>query len=247
MLLNDVIDLGECAKYKDILESILKSRINKKKFIGHEESIVLHNYLRDAHNLESCISPPLINSLLSILLDTNYTLTNMVARNRTLLYSNNIEISAETQQQIGYGWHVDARNSSYGLPSFNTSYITMLFLEDLTDETSNTLFIPRSHKRGQIKVSEVDKNSFQAIQANAGAIAIMDANLIHTGSAAKNKSRWTIFNLFSHWHVKPYFDYPLMFVDSAHLLSSQTKKLLHFNSIPPVNENDRINTLTKYA
>ena len=93
----------------------------------------------------------------------------------------------------------------------------------------------------------MNKSEFKEIQATAGSIAIMDANLIHTGSAAKYGSRWTIFNLFSHWHVKPYFDYPSIFSDSVDNFSEYTKKLLHFYSIPPLDENDRINTLTQFA
>ena len=243
IILNDEIDVEACLRYKLLLEEILNERIQRKNFIGHKESIVLHNYLRDSLILEECICPPTINVLLNTLLDENYTLTNMVARNRTLSYSDSIDIGNDMQQQIGYGWHVDARKGSYGMPSINTSYITMLFLEDLNEETSNTLYIPKSHKRKQVKISEISKNEYQEIRGRAGTIAIMDANLIHTGSIAKSKSRWTIFNLFSHWHVKPYFDFPAMFEKSAHHLSVQTRKLLHFNSTPPLNENDRINTL----
>ena len=171
----------------------------------------------------------------------------MVARNRTLSYLGDIDISNESQQQIGYGWHVDARKGSYGFPKNNTSYITMLFLEDLNENTSNTLYIPKSHKRANTKVADVDKKMYKEIRAKAGAIAIMDANLIHTGSTAKYNSRWTIFNMFSHWHVKPYFDYPSIFSTRTNKLSKHTKKLLHFYSTPPLDENDRINTLTQFV
>lgn len=239
--------MDSCLKYKLVLEGILERRIQGKKFIGHKESIVLHNYLRDSEMLEECISPSIIDSLLNTLLDNNYTLTNMVARNRTLSYSRDINVSNDLQQQIGYGWHVDARKGSYGFPNNNTSYITMLFLEDLNEDTSNTLYIPRSHRREHTRVSEVAKNEHKEIRAKAGSIALMDANLIHTGSTAKYNSRWTLFNLFSHWHVKPYFDYRSMFWNSANNLSEHTKKLLHFYSTPPLDENDRINTLTRFV
>lgn len=219
--------------------------MENEKFFGHRESIVLHNYLRDSLSLEGLLNQEMINNLMARLLDKYFTLTNMVARNRTTRYKKLVENNQHNEVQIGYGWHVDARKGSKGKPEAMSSYIVMIFLEDVGGNAANTIYIPKSHLRGKMNIDDVKKSAFCSIKAAKGSVAIMDSNIVHSGTDATNVSRWTIFNLYSHWHVKPYFNYPEIFKEQRMLLKKETLKQLHFNSMPPINENLRVNTLIK--
>ena len=69
----------------------------------------------------------------------------------------------------------------------------------------------------------------------------MDSNLYHKSGEATNMSRWSVFNLYSPWFVKPYFQFHKFMKNKK--ITNHEKKLMHFNSIPPYDQNVRINTL----
>ena len=46
---------------------------------------------------------------------------------------------------------------------------------------------------------------------SAGSIAIMDTSLWHTAGPPSKESRWSVFNMYGPWFVKPYFRYYDMF------------------------------------
>lgn len=245
MVLEGAYTKKRCHEVTTKLESILDQRIKNNKFIGHPESIVIHNYLRDCIEFYDLVLHESIDKILKEALHEDYVLINMAARNRTTKYLKNKTNEFASSTQIGYGWHVDARETQNKDKISGSSYIVMTFLEDVDEHNAPTLYIPGSHLRGSQSVKDMETTNSQTLRAKAGTAVIMDANMIHSGNDATENSRWTIFNLYSHWHVKPYFDYPKMFEKNESLLGSETKKLLHFNSSPPIDENERVNTLVK--
>jgi hypothetical protein len=79
-----------------------------------------------------------------------------------------------------------------------------------------------------------------------GSIAIFDSSIWHRSGIPSKKSRWGIWCVFTHWWVKPYFRFNEMFSKSIKKkLDNDIKKLLHMNSIPPLNSKRRILTVTK--
>ena len=76
-----------------------------------------------------------------------------------------------------------------------------------------------------------------------GSIIFIDSNLVHRAGISGDKSRWSIFNLYSPWFVKPYYQFDKII--NKKKISLRTRKLLHFNSVPPTSQNIRISTLVK--
>ena len=72
----------------------------------------------------------------------------------------------------------------------------------------------------------------------------MDSNLVHRAGVAGNESRWSIFNLYSPWFVKPYYQFNQLVKKKK--IPKRTQKLLHFYSTPPENQNIKITTLIKF-
>ena len=80
----------------------------------------------------------------------------------------------------------------------------------------------------------------------SGSICLMDTGVIHRGGASTTTSRWSIFNIYTPWFVKPYFNYKKLLGNKAKKLKNHEKKILHFFSEPPKSQNERINTLINY-
>lgn len=77
-------------------------------------------------------------------------------------------------------------------------------------------------------------------------MVIMDTGVWHRGGPPSEISRWSLYSYYSPWFVKPYYDYIKMFGSSKiNGMNKKIKKLLHFNSIPPKNDDVRTQTLTK--
>ena len=74
----------------------------------------------------------------------------------------------------------------------------------------------------------------------------MDTSLWHTAGPPGKKSRWSVFNMYGPWFVKPYFRYYDMFEEKKIMKFSRLlHKLLHFGSNPPLNQNERLATLKR--
>ena len=82
--------------------------------------------------------------------------------------------------------------------------------------------------------------------AKAGSIIFFDSALWHRVGEPTKLSRWSIFNLYGPWYMKPRF----RFADGMNSkiikkFNKFEKKILHFNSTPPVNSDKVFNTLQK--
>ena len=78
-----------------------------------------------------------------------------------------------------------------------------------------------------------------------GSVCVMDTGMWHRGGTPGYNSRWSIFSIYSCWWVKPYYNYFNFFKKKKHLIQKKYRKLLHFNSVPPISDNERLNTLVK--
>ena len=55
-----------------------------------------------------------------------------------------------------------------------------------------------------------------------------------------------MFSYYGPWFVKPYFRFPEMLgEDFGKKTSKELRRLFHYNSTPPLNEDERENTVTK--
>ena len=85
----------------------------------------------------------------------------------------------------------------------------------------------------------------KVLSLKKGNMIIFDSGLWHKGGESTNKSRWTIFNYYGPWWMKPYYSFDQMLgKNKLKNLNTDLKKMLHYYSKPPKNSRIRANTLT---
>lgn len=123
----------------------------------------------------------------------------------------------------------------------------VVFLLDDMDETNGcTVVVPGSHRSGEFSDRALAKDV--PITASAGDVVIWDSRVWHgTRENVRNASRWALVATFSRWWMKQSMDMTRSFPDEIYrLLTDEQKSLVGFCSIPPQDENDRINTKCGY-
>ena len=177
-----------------------------------------------------------LDSFLSKIVDKNYGLTSASARNKIIF-----SLDYKKKPASGNKWHRDnkyIRNISVR-PS--VSYFVITVIDNFNRKNGCTLYIPGSHKKNfRIKKNKKNKN-YNYMEAKKGSIIILDTNLAHKAGKPSNISRWAIFNMYSPWYIKPYFEYYR--IKKIPKFSKAIKKILHYNYIPPTDYNKQINTL----
>lgn len=230
----------KCNFFIKEIEKILKIRIKKRKFVGGKNSIVLYNYFQENLKLAELIYNKKLDNILSKIIDKEYVLNNAVIRN----VSNFRIKSKSSKNEVGITrkWHTDSRYvQNYALyPPIN--YLLITPLEDFYRKNGATKYIPFSHKLLKRKKKQNYKK-FKYLEADGGSLIILDINLTHKAGDPSSKSRWAVWNKYSPWFVKPYFQFPSLLKKKR--LPKQLQKVLHFNSIPPLNYTIRMETVTK--
>ena len=109
-------------------------------------------------------------------------------------------------------------------------YLTVEILESerINDFDVVNRFIERQHKKMKCK---------------AGSIIFFDSGLWHQVGKPSTNSRWSIFNMYGPWFMKPYFNFACgLKKNQIKKLNKVQRKILHFDSIPPKNSEGRIAT-----
>ena len=242
-VLPNVYDKNFCKKTINKLESILFTLIEKRKYFGSNEYQVIYNYFYHDIKLIKLTYNKFIDPVMSELIDEDYVLISPAARNPRIL--ENINNGKKT---TGCGWHVDSRvvnkNNSLIKPSLNFFAITAL--EDFTAENAATKYVKKSHKLYKKPIDRNKNIQCEIMTAKAGSIIFFDSALWHRVGKPTKHSRWSIFNMYGPWYMKPRF----RFTDGMNSklikkLNKFEKKILHFNSTPPVNSDRVFNTLQK--
>ena len=153
--------------------------------------------------------------------------------------------------------YYNARSSGSKLDLHIDSYIpaagdrtwamqVVFVLEDMTINNGCTIVVPGSHKSNRYTDRELVKT--KALEAKAGSLVIWDSRLWHgTEENTAKMSRWLLIATFTSWWIKQSMDIPRSLPDEIYKkLSPQQKAMLGFCSIPPKNENERINTKMGY-
>ncbi len=229
---------SECKKITDALDKILKKRLKRKQFVGQRNSIVLYNYFLENQKLFRLIYTKQLDKVLSSLIDKDYVLTTATARNQFCSNQENIQLF--TKDTSGQKWHTDNRYIDGKAIKPSLSYIVVIVLEDFKKKSGATLFLKKSHKFKR-KITSSPKKNIGVLTAKKGSLIFIDSNLYHCAGKPSNESRWSIFNIYSPWFVKPYFQFYKFF--NKKKLPSKIKKILHYTSLPPFNYTDRIRTL----
>ena len=230
----------KCRFFKKEIEKILKIRIKKRKYVGSKNSIVLYNFFQENLKLTELIYNKKLDNILSKIIDKEYVLNNAVVRN----VSNFKTKSKKFKSVIGTTskWHKDSRYiQNHALyPPIN--YLLVTTLEDFSKKNGATKYIPFSHKLLK-REKKQNYKKFKYLEADCGSLIILDVNLTHKAGDPSDISRWSVWNKYSPWFVKPYFQFHSFLKKKK--LSKQLQKILHFNSTPPLNYTVRRDTIIK--
>ena len=231
-----------CKNFVNFFDDLLIKRIKKKEYVGTFDNQVLYNYFIENKKTLIFVYHNLINKVMKSLIDDDYVLTTPSARNRRIF--DHKYFKKKKIKSSGLGWHTDAKYVNGKKIKPNFSYMAITVLEDTTKENGATCFVPNSHKL-HYKPIRTKKYNFKYIEAPAGSIIFFDVATWHQAGMPTNKSRWTIFNLYNPWFVKPYWQFNKMLNGSNKKLHPDLKQLFHFNTTPHLNQNEGIATKTK--
>ena len=239
VVIKNVLSQRLCQNYIKKLEKILKDRAKNKRYVGSKNTIVLYNYFIEDNSLLKLLVLPVIDKFMTKLIDEDYVLISAAARNKMIFDLKNKKF--KSSKASGNKWHTDNRylNGKALKPSIN--YFAIIALEDFTKNNGGTKYIPKSHLNSKKVINKKEK--FSNMEAKRGSVIIMDSNLLHQAGEPSFLSRWSIFNLYSPWFVKPYFQFNKLVKEKY--LSKNIKKVLHFNSLPPTDYNKSLTTLIK--
>ena len=230
----------ECLECIQYFEKIYLKRKKNKEYIGNADYQILENYFIEDPKFLFLIHSKLIERVMNRLIDSDYVLISPSARNRRI--QNNRKIHAKTS---GVGWHNDTRYISKKAIRPSMSYMTTIILEDFNKGSGVTEYVPYSHLKS-IRPKRDAKYKAKQFIAPAGSIIFWDSCLWHRVGKASPKSRWGVFNTYGPWFVKPYHQFYKMFKEKiSSKFSPEIRQLLHFDSIPPKDQNERMATLRR--
>jgi len=241
----NIFSKNEVQGLKGKLKDIYKKRKQRREFVGRPDNQLLWNYFYDDNTLLRLIEIPKIDKILKKLLDKDYVLQSAVAQNHLFIRNKKINEKGKTS------WHTDSRYLGGQRLSKNFGYLVIIALDDFTKNNGATYYIDgslnlknqpkRNLKERDLILKNGRKLKIKRVLMKAGSVCIMNTGIWHKAGKSSNNTRWSIFNIYTGWFVKPYFKYNSLYNLK---IKKNLKKLLHFYSQPP-EINEIRNTLIK--
>ena len=197
-IINNVFHKKQIEKYKTNIKQIYKKRLKLGQSVGSTNNQCVYNFFYENLNLMPLVYIKKIDKILEKLLDENYVLQSSNAQNRQI---EKIEDNKKNFK-IGNNWHTDSRYINNKRISNGFSYLVIVALEDFTKDTASTQFIKNSFKNFN-KPKRFEKKKYVTLEMKSGSVCVMDTGITHRGGISTNTSRWSIFNIYSPWFVKP--------------------------------------------
>ena len=186
-----------------------------------------------------------MDAILKRLLDEDYVLISTTLTNRKRMPD-----IKSSYQALGGNWHSDSRYLDGGRRlDQGFSYIALITLNDFKKENGATHFVPGSLKLRQ-RPERDGSYEYIVAEAKAGTMVLFDTGLWHRSGPAGTEDRWAAVNYYGPWFMKPYFRFNDIILEElgeefTRSLTPTQRRLLHFNSTPPLNEEERFSTLIK--
>jgi hypothetical protein len=237
--LNNQLSTSECNLYKKKFKKIIDN-FKSKKIPINPECLMIRNPYRHDLSLSKLIYNKTIDLILSELIGPDHILVNSTIINRRLTRDVSIKSS-----NMGNDWHTDSHYLNGKRLEKGMTFVVITLFDDFTKKNGGTIYLPKSHKKRSIpnRNGNYEKNS-KIIQAKAGSIVIIDGGVWHKGGNPANEDRWSMFSYYAPWFIKPYFRFPEMLgKEFGKKTNKYLKRLFHYNSTPPLNEEDSIYTL----
>jgi ectoine hydroxylase-related dioxygenase (phytanoyl-CoA dioxygenase family) len=240
----DVFSEADCARYVEKLDRIVSEAAKSGAFFGSQSYQVIYNYFLYDPSLYELFAHELIDEVMTSLIDADYVLISPSARNPCI--RPDLPVGEKTS---GLGWHTDARvadPATGALYSPSQAFYATIALEPFKKGNSATHYIPKSHLRYRRPPDRDAKLDYEVLEARTGSVIIFDAALWHRAGQATEVSRWSIFNQYGPWFMKPYFRFTDHYsLNQLKALPFKVQKLLHLCCTPPLDENARRPTVTK--
>ncbi len=231
----------ECQKFKSKADNIISKFIEKKSTLLNQNCQYIVNPFRHDPDLYELLMNDTTDELLKVLLDEDYVVVNATLNNRKF----RTDFETGYPKSLGDDWHTDSRYLGGKRLDQGFGFLMLIMLDDFKKDNGATHYVPGSHLLRERPERQADYKH-EVIEGEAGTVVIIDSGVWHRSGKPSTQDRWGVFNLYGPWFMKPYFDYPKMVgQEYGEKLSARTKKLLHFNSVPPLNEDERLSTLVK--
>ena len=239
--INNAISQKSCDYYIDRCNGLFEKLLKKKRVHTFNKKCQwVQSPFRFDSEFFNLIYFKKINKILSKLLGEDYTLTNSTIFNRRI-YNHKLVHGND----MGDSWHTDSRYLDGIRLDKGFGYLVLIMFEDFTKDNGPTMYVPKSHTLRSRPKKNV-KFKHKLITGKKGTMYIIDTGIWHKGGSSTTNSRWSLFNYYSPWFVKPYYQYEKMLGKiKSKKISKQIKKLLHYYSTPPVNDDTRNSTVIK--
>lgn len=238
-----VFSRNECRRHIESLEQLLEERLRRGEYCGNERYQVLYNYFQGRPDCFGLLYQDITDSILSRVIDRDYVLISPAARNRQVR-----ERMTAGRPTSGIGWHVDSRTigDPPRLLEPTVNYFALIALDDLERTNGATEYIPGSHLWYRRPEDRDAQHDAAVLEAEAGSIVYFDCALWHRVGEPSERSRWTIFNMFGPWFMKPYYRFHEMFTPAEMAaFPPKIRQLLHWDSLPPRDHNESTVTLRR--
>ena len=214
-----------------------KLKSKKSENIKNNSQFIPNPFRHDPYFLKFIYNKK-VDAILKNLIEDSYVLLDSTAINRKKT------ISLRLKEDSGTSWHTDTAYLKNKKVKKGLMYLVIYMFENFTKNTSSTLYVPGSFKKNLKPIRNFNYKS-NILEGAPGTIVVMDASMWHKSGKASTISRWSMFNLYGPWFHKPYFDFYNMMNKKKLKIPKKIKKLLHFNSTPPLNDSIRLTIKTK--
>jgi hypothetical protein len=233
-ILPGVYSKQQCKDYVDRCRGIAERLAKMGKINLESDCHNIWNFFRHDPDFLPLVYNPFMDQIFKKVMDEDYV----------LIAANIINRQTKGTGQHG-AWHTDSRYLAGKRLASGFNHGMIIMLEPFTRENAATQYVPRSHLDRSIPDRQ-GSYPYEHLEGDAGTMVLFDSGLWHRGGPSCEKSRWGVFSMYGPWFMKPYFRFPDMIGEEAgKTLDPELRRLFHFNSTPPLDENERLLTLVK--
>lgn len=239
-ILEDQFTIQECDEYINKFDEII-GQFKKKKINLNENCQLIKNPYRHDNELANLIYNKNVDDILVNLIDQDYVLVNSTVVNRSIDKTVN-----NKGENMGETWHTDSHYVGGTRLDKGFTYIAVTLFDEFSEDNGGTLYIPKSHLRRERPNRNGYEEEQKLMKGKRGSIILFDGGIWHKGGPPTNKRRWSMFTYYGPWFVKPYFRFPEMLGEEfGKNTTKELRRLFHYNSTPPLNEDYGINTVIR--
>nr|WP_130733538.1 phytanoyl-CoA dioxygenase family protein [Flavobacterium sp. J27] len=205
-IINAVFTLEEVNAIIDEINQLVATS-NNNSFRRTKDLFAIRQFLKEVPSIEAKIFNENLKRILYTLLGDTYFVIKSIyfdkpeTSNWFVAYHQDLTISVNKKEDVkGFSnWTVKQNQFSVQPPVNYLEQITTLriHLDDTTEENGALKIIPKSHKKGIIRLEELNLNERNEISCNVakGGVMIMKPLLFHASNRTTNASRRRVIHI----------------------------------------------------